>query len=107
MLAVPLVLAKSRVHPAVNDLAPPNILANHIVPGFETSFNFVTNFMFEAHFERQTLTLTFISIINLKSHIKLTCMSLECEPGNCTDTGSPGRFEDPAAKIIPTTTDYK
>lgn len=47
MLAVPLVLAKSRVHPAVNDLAPPNILANHIVPGFEISFNF----MFEAHFE--------------------------------------------------------
>lgn len=51
MLAVPLVLAKSRVYPAVNDLAPPNILANHIVPGFEISFNFVTNFMFEAHFE--------------------------------------------------------
>lgn len=49
MLAVP--LAKSRVHPAVNDLAPPNILANHIVPGFEISFNFVANFMFEAHFE--------------------------------------------------------
>lgn len=29
--------------------------------------------------EGQTLTLTFISIINLKSHIKLACMSLECE----------------------------
>lgn len=29
--------------------------------------------------ERQTLTLTFISIINLKSHIQLTCMSLEYE----------------------------
>lgn len=84
MLAVPLVLAKSRVHPAVNDLAPPNILANHIVPGFEIYFNFVTNFMFEAHFEcierhRQMNGCDVLSIINLKSHIKLTRMSLECE----------------------------